>query len=118
MAMVVLLTAVVLAVVLTGPVVEAIADPLGIGRAAIDAWDYAAWPFLAAAVVLMLALLYYAAPDVRQPGARSAHAPGPPSIRGRGRAIMAALAEGADWRPCDGGTQVRLGFRAPWSPRD
>ncbi len=44
--------------------------------------------------------------------------PGPRSIRGRGRAIMAALADDADWRPCDGGTQVRLRFRAPWSPGD
>ncbi len=69
--MVVLLTVVVLAIVLTGPVVEAIADPLGVGRTAVDAWDYAKWPFLAVAVIAMLALLYYAAPNVHQPGARS-----------------------------------------------
>jgi membrane protein len=69
--MVVLLTVVVLAIVLTGPVVEAIAGPLGIGQTAVDAWDYAKWPFLALAVVVMLALLYWAAPNVRTGGVRS-----------------------------------------------
>jgi membrane protein len=69
--MVVLLTVVVVAIVLTGPVVEAVADPLGIGATAVDVWDYAKWPFLAVAVVVMLGLLYYATPNVRQRSVRA-----------------------------------------------
>ena len=69
--MVLLLVVVALAVVLTGPIVEAIADPLGIGDTAVTVWDYAKWPVLAAMVVLMLAILYHSAPNVRQRDWRS-----------------------------------------------
>ena len=69
--MVLLLTVVVVAIVLTGPVVEAVADPLGLGATAVDVWDYAKWPFLAVAVVVMLGLLYYATPNVRQRSVRA-----------------------------------------------
>lgn len=66
--MVLLLVIVALAIVLTGPIVEAIADPLGLGDTAVTVWDLAKWPVLAAMVVLMLALLYYSSPNVRQRG--------------------------------------------------
>ena len=69
--MVVMLTVVALAIVLTGPVVEAIGDEIGLGQTALDVWDYAKWPVLALAVVGMLTLLYHAAPNVRQRGVRA-----------------------------------------------
>jgi membrane protein len=71
LAMALMLAVVVLAIVLTGPVVEAIAEPLGIGATAVSAWDYAKWPFLALAVVAMLTLLHLASPNVHQRGVRA-----------------------------------------------
>jgi membrane protein len=65
-----LAVAVVLALILTGPVARAVAGPLGIGDAAVTAWQYAKWPVLVIAVLTMIAILYYAAPNVKHPGFR------------------------------------------------
>jgi membrane protein len=70
LAMVLLLAAVGLALVLTGPVVDAVAGPLGIGSTAVTIWDIAKWPVLLAVVVTMFAVLFYAAPNVRLAGFR------------------------------------------------
>ncbi|WP_217913981.1 YihY/virulence factor BrkB family protein [Miltoncostaea marina] len=69
--LVVLMVVVVGAVVLTGPIVEAIAGPLGIGDTAVTVWDYAKWPVLALMVVVMLSILYWSTPNVRQRGWRA-----------------------------------------------
>lgn len=61
-----LLVAAVAAVVLSGPVVEAVADPLGVGDTAVTAWRLAKWPVLVLAAVVLLMLLYGATPNVRQ----------------------------------------------------
>ena len=66
--MVVLITVVSLAIVLTGPVVKAIGDEVGFGSTAITIWDIAKWPVLAALVVGLLLLLFWATPNVRQRG--------------------------------------------------
>jgi membrane protein len=66
--MVVLLAAVALALVLTGPVVGAVAGPLGIGSTAVSIWNIAKWPVLIAVVVVMFAVLYHAAPNVKLVG--------------------------------------------------
>jgi membrane protein len=66
--MVVLLAAVALALVLTGPVVKAVAGPLGIGDTAVSIWNIAKWPVLVLVVIVMFAVLYHAAPNVRLPG--------------------------------------------------
>jgi membrane protein len=64
----VVLTAVVaLGLVLTGPAAEAVGEAVGLGSAAVTAWNIAKWPVLLAVVVLIVALLYYATPNVRQP---------------------------------------------------
>ena len=68
--LVVLLGVVLAAVVVTGPVAEEIGSRIGLGDAAVTAWDIAKWPVLAAIVLLMLALLYYSAPNARLPGFR------------------------------------------------
>ncbi|CAA9406773.1 MAG: Ribonuclease BN [uncultured Nocardioides sp.] len=63
----VVLTAVVaLGLVLTGPAAEAVGDALGLGSAAVTAWNIAKWPVLLAVVVFIVALLYYATPNVKQ----------------------------------------------------
>ncbi len=67
---VVILVIVSLALVLTGPIVEAVATPLGIGSTAVAIWGYAKWPVLLLMVITMFAVLYYAAPNVRHPGFR------------------------------------------------
>src|SRR6185312_2247260 len=46
-----------LAMVLTGPVVDQIARPLGISSAATTVWDVAKWPVMVAVVLLMLGVL-------------------------------------------------------------
>jgi membrane protein len=66
--MIVLLTLLALSLVLTGPVVEAVAGPLGISSAAVDVWDIAKWPVMALVFLLMIAVLYYASPNVKLRG--------------------------------------------------
>jgi membrane protein len=63
--MVVLLALVAVALVMTGPIVSAVAQPLGIGSTAVSIWNIAKWPVLLAVMVLMFTLLYYAAPNVK-----------------------------------------------------
>jgi membrane protein len=70
LAMVLLLALVLVAIVLTGPLADAVGDVLGISGALVTAWQLAKWPLLAFVVVTMLALLYYAAPNVKQPSFR------------------------------------------------
>ena len=62
--MVVLTVLVALALILTGPVVKAVAAPLGFGDTAVRVWDIAKWPVLVLVVLTMISLLYYAAPNV------------------------------------------------------
>ena len=66
--MVILLALLALALVLTGPLADAVAEPLGIGDAAVTAWDIAKWPVMLAVVVAMIAVLYYASPNVKLRG--------------------------------------------------
>jgi membrane protein len=68
LAMIILVTLLAVSLVLTGPVVEAVAGPLGIGSTAVDVWDIAKWPVMALVFLLMIALLYYASPNVKLRG--------------------------------------------------
>jgi membrane protein len=70
LAMVIILALLALALVFTGPVADAVAEPLGIGDAAVTAWDIAKWPVMLAVVVTMIAVLYYATPNVKLRGFR------------------------------------------------
>jgi membrane protein len=63
----VLLTASALAVVLTGPLAQRIGDIVGLGSTAVTVWDIAKWPVLVLVVSVMIALLYYATPNVKHP---------------------------------------------------
>jgi membrane protein len=69
--MLVLLVAGALTVVLTGPVAKQAGNLFGVGGSAVDLWDIAKWPVLALIVSFMFALLYYASPNVKQPGVKS-----------------------------------------------
>lgn len=65
--MVVLLALCALAVVVTGPLAESVGDLVGLGSTAVAAWDIAKWPVIAVIFMMMLAFLYYAAPNVKHP---------------------------------------------------
>ena len=56
-----------IALVVTGPLAEAIGEKIGLGGTAVTVWNIAKWPVLAFVVSFMLALLYYAAPNARLP---------------------------------------------------
>ena len=68
--MVLLLALVALALVVTGPVAEAIGDAIGLGDTAVTVWDIAKWPVLLVVVIADVRILYYAAPNVEAPGVR------------------------------------------------
>ncbi|MER5375030.1 YihY/virulence factor BrkB family protein [Streptomyces sp. NPDC002553] len=65
-----MLAASALIVVFTGPLAERAGRLVGAGDAAIAVWGVAKWPVLLLLVVLMIALLYWAAPNVRGRGFR------------------------------------------------
>jgi membrane protein len=66
--MILLLAACAIAVVVTGPVAQQLGNVVGAGSAAVTAWDIAKWPVIALVVITMFSILYYAAPNVKQPG--------------------------------------------------
>jgi membrane protein len=68
--MVILLAASAVAVVVTGPLADKVGKLIGIGGAAVTVWDIAKWPVLILVVSVMFSILYYASPNVRQPGFR------------------------------------------------
>lgn len=70
LAMVIMLALIALALVLTGPIVKAVAEPIGLSDAAVTVWNIAKWPALIVVFVLMLAILYYASPNARLRGFR------------------------------------------------
>jgi membrane protein len=68
--MIFLLAASAIAVVVTGPVAQQLGDVVGAGSTAVTVWDIAKWPVIALVVSLMFSVLYYAAPNVKQPGVK------------------------------------------------
>ena len=68
LAMVVLITLSAAIVIFTGPLADQVGQALGIGRTFVTVWDIAKWPVLVVLVSAMLAILYWAAPNVKQPG--------------------------------------------------
>jgi membrane protein len=62
-----MLAAVAIGVTVTGPLADEVGKVLGIGSAAVTAWDIAKWPVILAVVITMFAILYWAAPNVKHP---------------------------------------------------
>ena len=63
----VLAAAVLLGLIVTGPAAQAVGSAVGLGSTAVTIWNYAKWPVMLAAVVLMVALLYWGTPNLKQP---------------------------------------------------
>ncbi|HEX5928078.1 MAG TPA: YihY/virulence factor BrkB family protein [Solirubrobacterales bacterium] len=70
LAMIVMMALLAVGLVLTGPVVEAIASPIGLSGTAVDVWNVAKWPAMVAIFLLMVAVLYYASPNAKLRGFR------------------------------------------------
>ena len=68
--MMVLLTLTAVGVILSGGIADSVGRALGLGSTGIVVWNIAKWPVLAVLVSLAIAILYWAAPNVRQPGFR------------------------------------------------
>ena len=68
--MIILLAISAVAVAVTGPLAKQVGKLLGVGDTAVTVWDIAKWPVLILIVSLMFSILYWAAPNVRQPGFR------------------------------------------------
>ena len=70
LAMVGLVAALLFALVLSGPLADAVGDELGIGDTALKVWSIAKWPLLLVVVVLAIGMLYRISPDTRHEGLR------------------------------------------------
>jgi membrane protein len=64
----ILLVAVVLVMlIVSGPLATSIGNQIGLGSQALLVWNVAKWPVIALVVMLVVALLYWATPNVKQP---------------------------------------------------
>jgi membrane protein len=68
--LVLLVAIVALALVVSGPVARAVGEAVGVGDTAITVWNIAKWPVLLLFVLLLIAILYHTAPNVKLPGFR------------------------------------------------
>jgi membrane protein len=62
-----LASAVAVMLVISGPVAETVGNAIGAGSVAVTIWNIAKWPVILVCVVLAVAVLYYATPNVKQP---------------------------------------------------
>ncbi|MCR5976652.1 YihY family inner membrane protein [Gordonia jinghuaiqii] len=67
--LVALLLAAVVALMLavSGPIAQSIGDAIGLGSTALTVWNIVRWPVVLVFVIVIVALLYWATPNVKQP---------------------------------------------------
>ena len=53
--------------VLSGPVAEAVGGFIGLSGVFLAIWNIAKWPVMVALIIVIIAVLYYATPNVKQP---------------------------------------------------
>jgi membrane protein len=68
--LVLLAALVVIGLVVSGPVAEAIGGAVGLSDTAVTAWQIAKWPVMLIVVMFMLAVLYWSAPNAKPAGFR------------------------------------------------
>jgi membrane protein len=56
-----------LLLILSGGFAQALGDMIGLGETALMVWNIVRWPILVLLVVFMIAVLYYATPNIKQP---------------------------------------------------
>jgi membrane protein len=64
---VILAALVLVGLVVSGPIAKSVGDAIGAGSTAQTVWSIAKWPVILAIVVFLVALLYHATPNVKQP---------------------------------------------------
>ena len=52
---------------ISGPIASAVGGVIGLGDTALTVWNIARWPVVLLVVVLAVAILYYATPNIQQP---------------------------------------------------
>ena len=67
---VVLVACVLLMLIVSGPLADSIGDVIGLGSQALMLWKILKWPLIGLLAVVVVALLYYATPNVQQPKLR------------------------------------------------
>jgi membrane protein len=58
---------VLLGLVVSGPFAQEIGEAIGVGDTAVTVWNIVKWPILLGVVIVLVAILYWATPNVRQP---------------------------------------------------
>jgi len=53
--------------VISGPIAQSVGQTVGLGETAITVWNIAKWPVVAIFAILLVAVLYYGTPNVKQP---------------------------------------------------
>ena len=64
---IILVAVVLVGLVVSGPVARSVGDAIGLGSGAVTAWNIAKWPVMLMIVTVLVALLYYTAPNVKKP---------------------------------------------------
>jgi membrane protein len=67
LAAVILAAVVLVGLVVSGPIASSVGDAIGAGSTAQTVWSIVKWPVILAIVVFLVALLYHATPNVKQP---------------------------------------------------
>jgi membrane protein len=63
---VVMITAVAIGIVITGPVARAVGDEIGLGSESVTVFNIVKWPVIVLVLLAILGVLYYVGPNVRQ----------------------------------------------------
>ena len=65
--LVLLVAALFIMLVVSGPIAETLGNVIGLGAESLTIWNIAKWPVMAVFAVVVIAILYYATPNVKQP---------------------------------------------------
>ncbi|MDN5569653.1 MAG: YihY family inner membrane protein [Propionibacteriaceae bacterium] len=68
--MLLIVALVLIGLAISGPMAESLGNVIGLGDVAVTVIEIAKWPLIAALVVVLVALLYWGTPNVRQPKIR------------------------------------------------
>jgi membrane protein len=64
---VLLVAAVLIGLVVSGPLAQSVGDTIGLGSGAVTVWNILKWPVILAIVIVLVAMLYYFTPNIKKP---------------------------------------------------
>ncbi|SDP28348.1 membrane protein [Nakamurella panacisegetis] len=64
---VILAALVAVVLVVSGPIARAVGAAIGLGGTAVTVWNIGKWPIILVVVIAVIAVLYYATPNIKQP---------------------------------------------------